>query len=257
MSYACIEFNVEDDVGVLRLNRPESLNSFTAEMHQETRDVFKRLGDSDRVRCLLLTGTGRGFCAGQDLKDVGDQDLGDIVERDYNPLIQGLAELELPVICAVNGIAAGAGASLAMACDIVLAARSASFMLAFSKIGLIPDSGATWNLLRAIGLSRSKALAMLSEKISAEKAESWGLIWKCVDDDALMDEALSLAKFLATQPTKAMARIKQALHVSSSSLLASQLALESSFMRELGQSHDYREGVASFVEKRKPVFKGE
>ena len=130
-------------------------------------------------------------------------------------------------------------------------------MLAFSKIGLIPDSGATWNLLRAIGLPRAKALAMLSEKIPAEKAETWGLIWRCVDDDNLMDEALSLAKFLATQPTKAMARIKQALQVSSSSLLASQLALEASFMRELGQSHDYQEGVASFIEKRKPVFKGE
>ena len=257
MSYTCIEFTVKDEVGVLHLNRPESLNSFTAEMHRETRDVIERLHDSDPVRCLLLTGNGRGFCAGQDLKDVGDQDLGDIVERDYNPLIQSLMDLELPVICAVNGIAAGAGASLALACDIVLAARSASFMLAFSKIGLIPDSGATWNLLRAIGLPRAKALAMLSEKIPAEKAETWGLIWRCVDDDNLMDEALSLAKFLATQPTKAMARIKQALQVSSSSLLASQLALEASFMRELGQSHDYQEGVASFIEKRKPVFKGE
>ena len=257
MSYTCIEFTVKDEVGVLQLNRPESLNSFTAEMHRETRDVVERLRDSDPVRCLLLTGHGRGFCAGQDLKDVGDQDLGDIVERDYNPLIQSLMDLELPVICAVNGIAAGAGASLALACDIVLAARSASFMLAFSKIGLIPDSGATWNLLRAIGLPRAKALAMLSEKIPAEKAESWGLIWRCVDDDNLMDEALSLANFLATQPTKAMARIKQALHVSSSSLLASQLALEASFMRELGQSHDYQEGVAAFIEKRKPVFKGE
>lgn len=256
MTYRCIEFNVEDEVGVLGLNRPESLNSFTANMHRETRDVINRVQGPEPVRCLLLTGRGRGFCAGQDLKDVGEQDLGDIVERDYNPLIQSLMELEMPVVCAVNGIAAGAGASLALACDIVLAARSASFMLAFSKIGLIPDSGATWNLVRAIGLPRAKALAMLSEKIPAGKAESWGLIWKCVDDEKLMDEALSLAKFLATQPTKAMARIKQALHLSSSSLLAAQLDLEASFMRELGQSHDYQEGVASFIEKRKPVFEG-
>ena len=221
MSYTCIEFSVEHEVGVLRLNRPEALNSFTGEMHREIRDVLDRINTNDPVRCLLLTGTGRGFCAGQDLKDVGDQELGDIIGRDYNPLIQGLMDLELPVVGAVNGIAAGAGASLAMACDIVFAARSASFMLAFSKIGLIPDSGATWNLLRAIGLPRAKALAMLSEKISAEQAESWGLIWKCVDDDGLMDEALALAKYLATQPTKAMARIKQSLHASTSSLLES------------------------------------
>ena len=257
MSYTCIEYGVEDDVGVLRLNRPESLNSFTRKMHEEIRDVLMRLGDAEPARCLLITGTGRGFCAGQDLNDVGEQDLGDVIGRDYNPLIEALMSLELPVVCAVNGIAAGAGASLAMACDIVLAARSASFMLAFSKIGLIPDSGATWNLLRALGLPRAKALAMLSEKVPAEQAEAWGLIWKCVDDEALTDESLALAKFLATQPTKAMARIKQALHVSSSSVLASQLELEKSCMRELGQSHDYREGVASFVEKRKPVFKGE
>ena len=155
MMYTCIEFNVEEGVGVLRLNRPEALNSLTGEMHQEIRDALNQLNDNDSVRCLLMTGTGRGFCTGQDLKDVGEQTVGELIERDYNPLIERLMNLEMPIVCAVNGIAAGAGASLAMACDIVYAARSASFMLAFSKIGLIPDSGATWNLLRAIGLPRA------------------------------------------------------------------------------------------------------
>lgn len=257
MMYTCIEFNVEEGVGVLRLNRPEALNSLTGEMHQEIRDALNQLNDNDSVRCLLMTGTGRGFCTGQDLKDVGEQTVGELIERDYNPLIERLMNLEMPIVCAVNGIAAGAGASLAMACDIVYAARSASFMLAFSKIGLIPDSGATWNLLRAIGLPRAKALAMLSEKLSAEQAQNWGLIWKCVDDEVLLDEAMSLAKFLATQPTKAMARIKRALHESSSSLLDSQLELERSYMQELENTHDFREGVAAFVGKRKPAFKGE
>ena len=219
MNFETIEFSVEDGVAVLRLNRPDSLNSFTAQMHGEIRQALKLLRMSD-ARCLLLTGSGRGFCAGQDLNDravaPGGEavDLGESVEQNYNPLIRALTTLEMPVICAVNGVAAGAGASLALACDIVLAARSASFIQAFCKIGLIPDSGGSWNLPRAVGLPRAKGLALLGDKLPAEKAEQWGLIWQCVDDDKLMDEAMTMAKHLATQPTRGLARIKQALNQS-------------------------------------------
>jgi 2-(1,2-epoxy-1,2-dihydrophenyl)acetyl-CoA isomerase len=263
MSYETIEFSVDEGVAVLRLNRPETLNSFNTQMHREVREAIARVRKDPTVRCLLLTGNGRGFCAGQDLNDravapgAEPVDLGDSVEQNYNPLIRAITGLEKPVVCAVNGVAAGAGASLALACDIVLAARSASFVQAFAKIGVIPDSGGTWQLPRALGLPRAKALAMLGEKLSAEKAESWGLIWQCVDDAELAGQALALAKHLAAQPTRALARIKQALHASFSSTLHEQLEMEKGFMRELGASRDYQEGVTAFREKRKPVFRGE
>jgi 2-(1,2-epoxy-1,2-dihydrophenyl)acetyl-CoA isomerase len=263
MGYETIEFSVEDGVGILRLNRPETLNSFNTQMHAEVRVAIATARKDKTVRCLLLTGNGRGFCAGQDLNDravapgAEPVDLGDSVEQNYNPLIRAITTLEKPVVCAVNGVAAGAGASIALACDIVLAARSASFVQAFAKIGVIPDSGGTWHLPRALGLPRAKALAMLGEKLPAEKAEAWGLIWQCVDDDELAEQALALARYLAAQPTRALARIKQAMSAAFSSTLHEQLEMEKGFMRELGNSRDYQEGVSAFREKRKPEFRGE
>jgi 2-(1,2-epoxy-1,2-dihydrophenyl)acetyl-CoA isomerase len=263
MSYETIEYTVNQGVGILRLNRPDTLNSFNTQMHAEVRAAIASARRDRTVRCLLLTGNGRGFCAGQDLNDravmpgAEPVDLGDSVEQNYNPLIRAITTLEKPVVCAVNGVAAGAGASIALACDIVLAARSASFVQAFVKIGLVPDSGGTWQLPRALGLPRAKGLAMLGDKLPAEKAEAWGLIWQCVDDDKLQEAALALAKQLATQPTRALARIKQAMNASGSNTLHEQLEMEKGFMRELGAAHDYQEGVAAFREKRKPDFTGE
>ncbi|HYQ37588.1 MAG TPA: enoyl-CoA hydratase, partial [Pseudomonas sp.] len=207
MSFEHILFTIDQGVASLTLNRPDQLNSFNAAMHQEVREALKQVRQNAEVRCLLITGAGRGFCAGQDLGDrnvapgAAAPDLGESIEKNYNPLIRALRDLPMPVICAVNGVAAGAGANIALACDITLAARSASFIQAFCKIGLVPDSGGTWTLPRAVGMARAKALALLGDKLSAEQAEQWGMIWRCVDDAALQDEALKLARQLATQPT--------------------------------------------------------
>lgn len=262
MSYNTIEFTVDAGVAVLTLNRPEKFNSFTTEMHQEIREALKEVRGNDEIRCLLLTGNGRAFCAGQDLGDrsvsVGEEapDLGESVEKNYNPLIRALTSLELPVICAVNGVAAGAGSSIALAADIVLAARSASFIQAFCKIGVIPDSGSTWILPRLVGMARAKGLALLGDKLPAQKAEEWGLIWQCIDDDKLAEESLALAKQLATQPTQGLSLIKRALKASTANSLDDQLDLEKDCMRIAGRTDDYREGVAAFMEKRSPVFRG-
>ncbi len=262
MSYQNILFTIDDGVAVLTLNRPEKLNSFTEAMHLEVQDALAALRADKSVRVLLVTGAGRGFCAGQDLADPLVQpgadgvDLGALVERFYAPLVLALRTLPMPVICAVNGVAAGAGANLALAADIVLAARSASFVESFCKLGLIPDTGGTWVLPRLIGMARATGLAMLGEKLSAERAVEWGLIWKAVDDDMLMHEAIAMARHFATAPTKGLAYAKSALQASFSNNLADQLTLEATMMRELGLSHDYNEGVAAFAAKRAPQFKG-
>lgn len=257
MSFKTIELAIADGVASLTFNRPDKLNSFTTEMHAEVREALTTIQADTSVRCLLITGNGRGFCAGQDLADeVASADIGATVERDYNPLVRSLTTLPMPVICAVNGIAAGAGANIALACDIVLAARSASFIQAFCKIGLVPDSGGTWTLPRVVGHARAMALTLLGDKISAEKAESWGMIWKCVDDADLMPEALKLAKHLATQPTKGLAMTKQAIHAAGTNTLDQQLNLERDLQAAAAASDDFKEGVNAFLEKRAPAFKG-
>jgi 2-(1,2-epoxy-1,2-dihydrophenyl)acetyl-CoA isomerase len=263
MTYESIQFNIENGIAVLTLNRPDKLNSFTQAMHLEVRDALAKLQADRTARVLVLTGAGRGFCAGQDLSDRAVEpgspgvDLGDSVEKFYAPLVMTLRSLPMPVICAVNGVAAGAGANLALACDIVLAAKSASFIEAFCKLGLIPDTGGTWHLPRLIGMARATGLAMLGEKLTAEKAEQWGLIWRAVPDESLMDEAMAMATHFATAPTKGLAFTKKALQASYANTLPDQLQLEAQMMRELGYSHDYREGVAAFMAKRPANFKGE
>jgi 2-(1,2-epoxy-1,2-dihydrophenyl)acetyl-CoA isomerase len=263
MTYESIKFTLAHGIAVLTLNRPDRLNSFTQAMHGEVRDALDKLQADKSARVLVLTGAGRGFCAGQDLNDRAVEpgapgvDLGESVEKFYAPLVTTLRTLPMPVICAVNGVAAGAGANLALACDIVLAAKSASFIEAFCKLGLIPDTGGTWVLPRLIGPARAMGLALLGDKLPAEKAEQWGLIWRCVPDEALMDEAMAMAEHFAAAPTKGLAFTKKAMLASWTNTLQEQLQLEAGMMRELGYSHDYREGVAAFIEKRQPHFKGE
>jgi len=263
MIFETIIYQVNKGVATLTFNRPSTLNSFNTLMHEEVRQAMTDVRTNKEVRCLVITAAGRGFCAGQDLSDrsvaVTDEapDLGESVEKNYNPLIRSIMTLEKPVLCAVNGVAAGAGASIALACDIVIAARSAKFVQVFCKIGLVPDSGGTFNLPRALGLPRAKGLALLGDKLSAEQAMNWGMIWQCVDDEALMTETLTMAEHLATQPTKGLAMIKKLLNDSFSNPLHLQLELEKEAMRTLGQTADYQEGVSAFMEKRTPSFKGE
>lgn len=262
MDYQSILFKIEAGVARLTLNRPDKLNSFTAAMHVEVRDAIERARADSTVRVLVLTGAGRGFCAGQDLSDRAVApggtavDLGESVEKFYGPLVLALRNLPMPVICAVNGVAAGAGANLPLACDIVIAAKSASFVEVFCKLGLIPDTGGTYFLPRLLGTARAMGLAMLGDKLSAELAAQWGLIWKCVDDDQLAAETDKLAQHFAAAPTLGLARTKQAIYASPSNTLEAQLNLERDLMRELGNSADYREGVNAFMAKRAPRFKG-
>lgn len=252
----------DSGIAAITLNRPESLNSLNEDMHGRLAEALRRVRESE-ARAVLLTGAGRGFCAGQDLSDrkvrPGDTppDLGQSLEDYYNPLIRGLRGLEVPVVCAVNGVAAGAGANIALACDIVLAARSASFIEAFCKIGLLPDSGGTFFLPRLIGTARAIGISMLGTKVTAEQAEAWGLIWKCVDDETLMTEARALTAHLARQPTKGLSLIKKALQASADNTLDAQLDLERDFQRQAGRTADYREGVSAFIEKREPNFRGQ
>jgi 2-(1,2-epoxy-1,2-dihydrophenyl)acetyl-CoA isomerase len=243
----------------LTLNRPERLNAFNEDLHAALRAALEET-EADSCRAVLLTGAGRGFCAGQDLSDragrEGPPDLGRTLDTLYNPLVRRIRALRKPVVCAVNGVAAGAGANLAFACDIVLAARSAKFIQAFARIGLVPDSGGTFFLPRLAGDARARGLALLGEPLPAETAEAWGLIWRAVDDEALMVEAEGLTARLATQPTQGLARIKAALNASAANDLDAQLDLERDLQREAGRTPDYREGVAAFMEKRPPRFTG-
>ncbi|QPQ55300.1 2-(1,2-epoxy-1,2-dihydrophenyl)acetyl-CoA isomerase [Allosphingosinicella flava] len=258
MAYETIDFKVEGGVARLTLNRPDRLNSFTVQMHEEVADALDNLGGA---RTLVLTGAGRGFCAGQDLNDravaPGEAvDLGESVERRYNPLIRRLTSLPVPVIARVNGVAAGAGANIALACDIVIAAKSAKFIQSFAAIGLIPDSGGTWVLPRLVGQARALGLALTGEPLAAEKAAEWGLIWKAVEDEALDAEVDALAARFASGPTRGLAAIKKMIRESWDHRLDEELDLQRDMMRELGFSQDYKEGVAAFMEKRTPNFTG-
>ena len=261
MSYETILFEVDSGIARLTLNRPDKLNSFNVQMHAEVREALLGLPASG-ARVLVLTGAGRGFCAGQDLSDravaPGAQgvDLGESIENRYNPLVLSLRDLPMPVIAAVNGVAAGAGANIALACDIVIAARSANFVQAFSKLGLIPDSGGTWFLPRLVGDARAMGLTLLGNKLPAEQAAAWGLIWQCVDDAELARTVDALAKQFAVAPTRGLAATKAALRRSWQHSLEEQLDLERDVQRELGRSSDYTEGVAAFTEKRTPRFTG-
>ncbi len=263
MAYKTIELVVDAGVARLTLNRPERLNSFTVEMHGEIAAALDAVEKDASVRTLLLTGAGRGFCAGQDLSDPsvtasggsGPADLGEAVEKHYNPLIRRLVALPYPVICAVNGVAAGAGANLALAADIVIAAKSAKFIQSFAAIGLIPDTGGTWVLPRLVGQARALGLALTGQPLAAEQAVEWGMIWQAVDDDKLAETAQALAARFASGATVGLAATKKMIRESWQHGLDEELDLQRDAMRRLGQTEDYREGVAAFTEKRKPVFK--
>jgi 2-(1,2-epoxy-1,2-dihydrophenyl)acetyl-CoA isomerase len=261
MSYETILFSTDGGIARLTLNRPDKLNSFNTQMHGEVRDALARLPASG-ARVLVLSGAGRGFCAGQDLGDravapgSAGIDLGESIDKYYKPLVLTLHTLALPVIAAVNGVAAGAGANIALACDLVIAARSASFVQAFSKLGLLPDSGGTWSLPRLVGQPRALGLTLLGNKLPAETAAAWGMIWQCVEDAELGPTVDALAQQLAAAPTRGLAWTKAAIRGSWQHSLAEQLDIERDAQRELGRSADYAEGVAAFIEKRAPRFTG-
>ncbi len=262
MTYEAIKFDISGGIARLTLNRPDRLNSFTVAMHGEVAVALDVVERDSSIRTLLLTGAGRGFCAGQDLSDravaASDEpvDLGDSVERFYNPLIRRLVALPMPVVCAVNGVAAGAGANIALACDIVVAARSARFIQSFAKIGLIPDSGGTWILPRLAGQARALGMALTGEPISAEAAAEWGLIWKVVDDADLAPFVGALVEGFASAPTAGLAATKRLIRQSWQNDLDTELDIQRDAMRTLGRSDDYREGVAAFLGKRTPRFTG-
>lgn len=241
------------------LNRPDRLNSFNDEMHLALRSAFEAARDTGK-RALLITGAGRGFCAGQDLGDrdpsKGKPDLGHAVRTFYAPLVRLIRSLEFPVICAVNGVAAGAGANIALACDMVLAAESAKFIQSFSKVGLIPDTGGSWHLPRLIGEARAKGLAFTADPLTAKQAEDWGLIWKTYSDDQLMEEARSLTKRLAAGPTLGLGQSKMCIQAAAVDTLSDHLDMEAVAMKLCGESEDYAEGVTAFLQKRPPEFKG-
>jgi len=265
-NFETIKVDLADGVATLTLNRPERLNSFTVAMHGEVRSALDAISTAPGIRCLILTGAGRGFCAGQDLSDravlptaapdAEGVDLGASIENFYKPLLLRLRTLPMPTIAAVNGVAAGAGANIPFACDLVYAARSASFIQSFAKLGLVPDCGGTWWLPRLVGPSRALGLTLLGEKLSAEQAAEWGLIWRCVDDDQLLPTVRTVAQQLAAGPTRGYVRTRQAIDAAWLTPFESALDIERDYQRELGLSNDYREGVAAFMQKRTPVFTG-
>jgi len=264
MAYKSVLLEVSDGVATVTLNRPDKLNAFTTPMAGDLIAILKTVGEDRGVRCVLLTGAGRAFSAGQDLADpamafgAGGEgpDIGIVVDGCYNALVRTIRGLDKPVIAAVGGVAAGAGANLALACDIVLAGRSARFIQAFAKIGLLPDAGGTYMLPRLVGRARAFGLALLGDAVNGEQAEAWGLIWKCVDDDKLRDEAGALALALAAGPTRAYAAARRALDASAANTLDRQLDLERDLQQACGKTADYREGVFAFTEKRPPRFSG-
>ncbi len=262
MNYENILLSVRDGMARLTLNRPDKLNSFTVDMHVEVAHALDAVAADPSIRVLLLTGAGRGFCAGQDLGDravspgTSKPDLGQSIELYYGPLVRRLRVMPKPVLCAVNGVAAGAGANIALACDIVIAVQSASFIQPFSKLGLVPDSGGTWFLPQLVGRARAMGLALLGERIGAEQAAQWGLIWKCVSAEDFEAEVEATVRQLASGPTLGLTRIKQAIDAATTSSLTEQLDRERDFQRELGYSHDYAEGVDAFMSKRVPSFTG-
>jgi len=259
--FQTILFELKDDIARLTLNRPDKLNSFNEAMHLEVREALNQIKEN-RTRVLLITGAGRAFCAGQDLADRQSKpgedsvDLGDSIEKYYTPLVRTLRALPLPVVAGVNGVAAGAGVSLALACDLVIATKSASFIQSFAKLGLIPDTGGTFFLPRLVGTARALGLALLGERLPADQAAAWGLIWRCVDDEVFPASVEELVNRLAVAPTKGLAYTKAAINSSIGLRLDQQLDLERDYMRELGHSHDFREGVTAFLEKRAPKFTG-
>ncbi len=257
MTFETITYDVADDVATIRLNRPEKMNALTAKMRVELGEAFARAADDARV--VILTGNGPGFCAGQDLGDVkslDDLDLERTLREEYEPMLQRIYDCPIPVIAAINGSAAGAGANMALSADIVIAARSASFLEAFARIGLIPDAGGTYWLPRKIGMARAMGMSLLAEPIPAEKAADWGLIWEVVDDETLESRANEIAQRMAKGPTAAYRMIKQAIRSSPGNDLDEQLALEAKLQGQAGKSQDFVEGVMAFLEKRKPVYKG-
>ncbi|MDC5223881.1 2-(1,2-epoxy-1,2-dihydrophenyl)acetyl-CoA isomerase PaaG [Acinetobacter baumannii] len=262
MDYQNIIAEEKNGVGYLTFNRPKALNSFNVDMHREVAEVLSQWTKNPDVRCVVISGEGRGFCAGQDLGDrvvdpnADAPDLGYSIETYYNPLIKTIVNMPKPVICAVNGVAAGAGANIALACDLVIAAKSANFVQAFCRLGLVPDSAGTWFLPRAVGHARAMGLTLLGDKLPAETAKEWGMIWDVVEDAELKTKVTELAERLAKQPTFGLSLIKKAIHQSSNNTFEEQMLLERDLQRIAGRSEDYREGVQAFMNKREPNFKG-
>ncbi len=254
-----IHFTIENAVARLIFNRPTVFNAMHHAMRMEILEALNTCAEDPDIRVVYITGTGRAFCAGEDLQEVTDPQgpsLAEIISTGYNPMVRKIKELDKPVVCAVNGVAAGAGANIALAADITVATTSATFTQAFSKIGLIPDSGGTWTLPRLVGPQRAAALMMLSDKITAAEAAAMGMIWKVFPDDTFAEESLRMAETLAQMPTRGLALTKWALRQSFANDFAAQLALEDELQTQAGQTSDYREGVAAFLEKRKPIFTG-